>query len=123
MNPVESAQLMAALCDALLPGDGNYPAASLTGTQAVVANRLRERYGGGIFDRLADDLAIEGRAFPELSPDERVTALRRLEREKPEFFAYLLMAAYLGVLRHTAGDRGDPARWAYLQRCAAAVGI
>ena len=95
MNPVESAELMAALCDALLPGDGNYPAASLTGTQAVVANRLRERYGGGIFDRLADDLAIDGRAFLDLSPDDKVTALQRLETEKPEFFGFLLMAAYL----------------------------
>ena len=95
MNPIESAELMAAVCDALLPGDGNYPSASVTGTQAVVANRLRERYGGVIFANLAQDLAVEGRGFVELSDDEKVAALQRLEAEKPEFFGYLLSAAYL----------------------------
>jgi hypothetical protein len=95
MNPVESAELMAAVCDALLPGEGNYPRASVTGIQAVVANRLRERYGGVIFDNLTQDLAIEGRGFVALDENEQVAALKRLEAEKPEFFGYLLMAAYL----------------------------
>jgi hypothetical protein len=95
MNPTESAEVMAAVCDALLPGDGQFPKASVTGTQAVVANRLRERYGGVIFEHLAQDLAIGGRAFVDCSEDERVAALQKLEAEKPEFFGYLLMAAYL----------------------------
>lgn len=95
MNPVESAALLTALCDVLLPGEGNYPPASNVGIQAVVASRLRERYGGIIFANLAEDLALDGRAFPELSEDEQVAAAQRLEREKPEFFGYLLMAAYL----------------------------
>ncbi len=95
MNPTESAELMAALCDALLPGDDLFPCASITGTQAVVANRLQERYGGVIFENLAHDLSSEGRGFVELSEDERVAALQRLEAEKPEFFGYLLAAAYL----------------------------
>jgi hypothetical protein len=79
MNPVESAELMAAVCDALLPGEGNYPRASVTGIQAVVANRLRERYGGVIFDNLAQDLAIEGRGFVALDENKQVAALKRLE--------------------------------------------
>ncbi len=95
MNPTESAELMAAMCDALLPGDGDFPRASVTGIQAVVASRLRERYGGVIFENLAQDLAVEGRGFVELSDDERVGALERLEAEKPEFFGYVLSAAYL----------------------------
>ncbi len=95
MNPTESAELMAAMCDALLPGDGDFPRASVTGIQAVVASRLRERYGGVIFENLAQDLAVEGRGFAELSDDERVGALERLEAEKPEFFGYVLSAAYL----------------------------
>ena len=95
MTPGESAEMMAAVCDALLPGDELFPRASVTGTQAVVASRLRERYGGVIFDNLAQDLAVEGRAFVELDEDEKVAALQKLEEEKPEFFGYLLMAAYL----------------------------
>lgn len=95
MNPTESAALMTALCDVLLPGEGNYPAASAAGIQAVVASRLRERYSGVIFANLAEDLALDKRAFPELSEDEQIGAVQRLEREKPEFFGYLLMATYL----------------------------
>jgi hypothetical protein len=45
MSPTESAELMAAVCNTLLPGDEDFPRASVTGIQAVVANRLRERYG------------------------------------------------------------------------------
>ena len=86
---------MAAVCDALLPGEGNYPRASLTGTQAVVANRLRERYGGVIFENLAQDLTVEGRGFVALEDDGQVAVLQKLEAEKPEFFGYLLSAAYL----------------------------
>jgi len=95
MNPTESAKMMAAVCDALLPGDGLFPKASLTGTQAVVANRLGERYGGVIFANLSEDLTVERRGFTELSNEERVAALRKLATEKPEFFGYLLTAAYL----------------------------
>ena len=95
MNPTESAAMMAALCDVLLPGDDLFPRASVTGTQAVVANRLRERYGGAIFENLANDLSVEGRGFVDLTEDQRVAALQRLEVEKPEFFGFLLMAAYL----------------------------
>jgi hypothetical protein len=95
MNPIESAELMAAVCDTLLPGEGNYPRASLTGTQAVVANRLRERYGSLVFESLARDLASGDRGFLALSDEERVAALQRLETEKPDFFAYLLAATYL----------------------------
>lgn len=95
MNPIESAALMAAICDRLLPGEGNYPAASTTGTQAVVANRLRERYGTTIFAQLAEDLSCDGRSFLGCTEDEQTVALQQLEAAKPEFFGYLLMAAYL----------------------------
>jgi hypothetical protein len=86
---------MAAVCDTLLPGEGNYPSASLTGTHGIVASRLRARYGAQIFESLASDLEREGTRFVDLDESERVAALRALEREKPEFFAYLLAATYL----------------------------
>ncbi|MCO5222058.1 MAG: gluconate 2-dehydrogenase subunit 3 family protein [Thermomicrobiales bacterium] len=95
MNPTESAAMLAALCDTLLPGEGNYPSASVAGIQAVVANRLRDRYGTEVFERLAEDLSIEGRWFPALSETERVDAVNALHADKPDFFTYLLMAAYL----------------------------
>jgi hypothetical protein len=95
MNPTESAKLMAAVCDALLPGEDNYPSASLTGTHGVVANRLRERYGHAVFENMARDLAVDGKAFTELDEAGRAASLAALETAKPEFFAFLLMAAYL----------------------------
>lgn len=95
MNPTESAELLAVVCDVLLPGDGNYPRASLTGTHGIVATRLRERYGNTIFASLARDLAQGERGFTQLSNAERCAALTRLQSEKSEFFGYLLMAAYL----------------------------
>lgn len=95
INPAESATMLAAVCDTLLPGDDLFPRASLTGTQAIVANRLRERYGTPIFEGMASDLAPDGRTFVELSGEERVAALKRLETVKPDFFAFLLTAAYL----------------------------
>lgn len=95
LSPTEAADLVAAVCDALLPGDGLFPRASVVGIQAVVASRLRERYGGVIFENLAEDLAFEGCGFAALSEEQQVAALQRLEADKPEFFGYLLSAAYL----------------------------
>jgi hypothetical protein len=95
MNPIESAELLAAVCDALLPGEGNYPSAALTETHGIAASRLRARYGGQVFEHLARDLERDGTPFIELDEDGRVSALTALEAEKPEFFAFLLAAAYL----------------------------
>lgn len=95
MNPIDSANLVAAICDTLLPGDDLFPPASTTGTHGIVAGRLRDRYGPGILADLARDLTVDGRAFATLDEDARVAALRRLEAEQPEVFTFLLMAAYL----------------------------
>ncbi len=95
MNPIETAGLMAAVCDVLLPGEGNYPSASLTGTHGIVANRLRERYGGQIFESLGRDLTGGGVSFLDLDHAQRVAAVVALEAKKPEFFGFLLQAAYL----------------------------
>jgi hypothetical protein len=95
MNPIESAELLAAVCDALLPGDGDYPSASLTGTHGIVANRLRDRYGIEIFGMLARDLTTGSEGFLDIDEAGRVAALTALQADKPEFFAYLLAATYL----------------------------
>jgi hypothetical protein len=95
MNPIESAELMAAVCDTLLPGDGKYPSASLTGTHGIVASRLRARYDAQVFENMARDLDVEGTQFVGLDEDGRVAALTVLQADKPEFFAFLLAATYL----------------------------
>lgn len=86
---------MAAVCDALLPGEDNYPSASLTGTHGIVAGRMRARYGAPVFEQLARDLEDDGTPFIDLDADGRVAALTGLQAEKPEFFAFLLAATYL----------------------------
>lgn len=94
MNPTQSAELLAAVCDTLLPGDGHFPRASLTGTQAVVATRLRARYGSAIFEQLATDLAPRDIPFAALPDAGRVAALEALQSAKPDFFSFLLAATY-----------------------------
>jgi hypothetical protein len=95
VSPVELAECFAAVCDALLPGDGNYPSASLTGAHGIVADRLRARYGAQIIEQLASDLTVDGRAYLDHDDDGRAAALSMLQAAKPDFFAYLLAAAYL----------------------------
>lgn len=95
MNPVESAELIDAVCDTLLPGEGTFPSASLTGTHGIVASRLRARYGAPVFASLARDLERDGAHFVDLDEAGRVAALTALEADEPEFFAFLLAATYL----------------------------
>ena len=67
----------------------------MTGTQAVVANRLRERYGGVIFENLAEDLAVEGRGFVELERRGEGRGVAAAGSGEAGVLRVLLTAAYL----------------------------
>jgi hypothetical protein len=95
VTPKAITATLAAFVDTLLPGDDLFPPASATGTQGVLAERLRAGQPPETFAELVRDLASNGQPFAELSADERVEAVRRLEREQPDLFAFLRMATYL----------------------------
>jgi hypothetical protein len=83
MTPAATAATLAALVDLLLPGDDLFPPASTVGAQALLAERIRQRFGpAGVADvvaRLTTDAEL---------PD----ALVRLELDDPVLFAFLYSA-------------------------------
>lgn len=94
-TPRQSAQTLAAFVDTLLPGDDLFPPASLAGVQELLADRLRERSGAAaivaLVERL-DQFCGDGLHFAQATPEERATAISRLESEAPDLFAFLYAA-------------------------------
>jgi hypothetical protein len=91
----ELAATLAAFVDTLLPGDDLFPPASAAGTHGLLAERIRQHFGSDGIARLVADLAAGGVPLLDAAPERRVEAVRRLEREQPDDFAFLRMAAYL----------------------------
>ncbi len=88
------------LVDVLIPGDSLFPPASQVGVQHALAERLRAHQSEDAIDRLVTTLSIERRAFTRLSPQERVRAVRRLERTDPGLFAFIRTATYFAYYQH-----------------------
>jgi len=88
------ADLLAALADTLIPGDGEFPAASTVGAHGLLAERLRQRLGPAGLDRLAAAVAdaAGGARFAGLGGAERIEAVCRLEAAEPELFALVRTA-------------------------------
>ncbi|MBX3070486.1 MAG: hypothetical protein KF883_08340 [Thermomicrobiales bacterium] len=84
-------ELMGAIVDTLLPGDGDFPAASTTGIQPVVIQRLRQRLGPEAPDELVRAL---GAGFSSLPVPERVEAMAAFAASSPLLFAELRFATY-----------------------------
>ena len=79
-SPAEIATALARFADALLPGDGLFPAASDAGAHGVMAARLRERIGADAPAELARAfIAHGGLADPS-------GAAARLQAEAPQCF-------------------------------------
>jgi hypothetical protein len=83
ITPVTTAAALAAFVDVLLPGDDVFPPASAVGAQVLLAERIRQRYGGEAVTEVVAQLA-SGEGVAE--------AVTRLERDEPELFAYLYAA-------------------------------
>lgn len=83
MTPPAIAATLAALVDLLLPGDDLFPPASAVGAQALLAERIRQRFGpagvADVFTRLTSNGDIAG-------------ALVCLEIDDPVLFAFLYAA-------------------------------
>ena len=83
MTPATIAATLAAFVDAVLPGDDLFPPASAVGAQALLAERIRQRFGGSGVADVVSRLTSGG---------EMNEAIVRLEREETELFAFLYAA-------------------------------
>jgi hypothetical protein len=96
------AQMLRDVVDTLIPGEGDWPAASLVGVHGVLGARLVEMLGE---NALVDvDLAIRKHGGPLAALDSagRVNSLRQLESAEPKLFALLRTASYLAYYENPA---------------------
>lgn len=100
-QPIAPAELVA-LVDTLIPGDGQFPAASTVGVHGVVTLRWRDLMGADGLDALAAALSRHGGPLAPLETDGRVAVLRRLEAAEPPLFAALRMTVYLAYYEQPA---------------------
>jgi len=87
-DDVRRAQTLRAFADVLIPGDGEFPAASAAGAHGLLVERLRETGGPEAVAALADMLDRAGEApFLDLDAARRVDAVRAVELAEPAMFA------------------------------------
>ena len=100
-NPTLLAETLAAFVDVLIPGDELFPAASATGAQALLTERIWRRYGNEGHPRVIN--ALDGaRSFRDAFLNARVEAVRRFEVDDPELFAFLRFATYFAYYQQPA---------------------
>jgi hypothetical protein len=80
--------MITAFLDTLLPGDGDFPAASVTGLAARLAGHDR------FAPTLAPVMALLPADFAELDPAARTAAVAAVEAAAPEAFGALLTGVY-----------------------------
>jgi hypothetical protein len=92
----------AALVDLLVPGDGEFPAASEVGVQAKLAARLIVLRGDGAVTELIQALDARGGPLAKLDEDAGRAVLARLERELPDYFLQVRNTVYLSYYESPA---------------------
>ena len=93
---------LAALVDLLVPGDGEFPAASQIGAQAKLADRLIVMRGEGAVAELLEALDASGGPLARLDEAGRGAVLARLEGERPDYFLQVRNIVYLSYYESPA---------------------
>ena len=95
MDATETAKLLAALVETLLPGDAGWPSGAAVGVQSALATRLVQERGDDALDKLVTALGDDATAL--LSGDEaaRVAAVAAWEARDAEFFGWVRDAAFM----------------------------
>jgi hypothetical protein len=93
---------LAALVDLLVPGDGEFPAASEVGAQAKLADRLIVLRGEGAVAELTQALSACGGPLASLDEVARRAVLARLEGERPDDFLQIRNLVYLSYYESPA---------------------
>jgi hypothetical protein len=89
------ATMLRDLVDAMIPGEGGWPAASLVGVQGILGMRLLETLGEQCLEDIEEALAACGGPLDRLGEADRIEVLQRLESQKPKLLALLRTATYL----------------------------
>ena len=106
----------AALVDLLVPGDGEFPAASEVGVQAKLADRLIVLRGDGAVAELIQALDACGGPLAPLDQAGGRAVLARLERELPDYFLQVRNIVYLSYYESPAVHEAIRAHGLCLQR-------
>ena len=95
-------QMLCDLVDTLLPGEGNWPAASKVGVQGVLAIRLIETLGEVAIDTVEAAITACGGPLKAANAEGRIAILRKLEESQPKLFALLRTASYFAYYENPA---------------------
>lgn len=90
------------LVDVLIPGEGDWPSASLAGVHGLLGFRLQESRGEGAVLELAAALDRCGGPLAALDEAGRVAVVERLEVQEPALFKLARDAAYLAYYESPA---------------------
>jgi hypothetical protein len=93
---------LAALVDALVPGDDAFPSASEVGVQAKLADRLILMRGQDAVQALIEALAAAGGPLARLDRASRAAVLAKVERERPDDFLRVRNIVYLSYYESPA---------------------
>lgn len=93
---------LAALVDALVPGDDEFPAASTVGVQAKLADRLIVLRGERAVAEMIDLLAAFGGPLRDLDEAGRTAVVARLERERADDFLCVRNLSFLAYYESPA---------------------
>jgi hypothetical protein len=83
------------LVDVLIPGEDDWPSASLAGVHGILGMRLQEVMGEDALRRVETALLACGGPLAPLDEDGRVVVVTKLEATEPNLFVVLRTATYL----------------------------
>ena len=90
------------LVDVLIPGEGDWPSASLAGVHGILGMRLLETLGDNGLTQVEAALLACGGPLAPLDEDERVVVVTKLEAMEPRLFVVLRTATYLAYYESPA---------------------
>ncbi|MBV9286458.1 MAG: hypothetical protein JO288_01305 [Hyphomicrobiales bacterium] len=94
ISSVTTAEL-ALLADALLPGDGSFPAATAVGVHELLASRLEQLRGPLALAELAAAISAAGGPLGALDDASRTAAVAKIQRRYAALFDDVLRVAFL----------------------------
>ncbi|MFM9107411.1 MAG: hypothetical protein ACKOWF_12015 [Chloroflexota bacterium] len=100
-DPAAQAELLRAFVDVMIPGDGDFPAASAAGSHGLLAERLRERGGAGAVDEVIAALdAAAGGDFLARDAAGRGAAVAAWQAADAAGFGWARTVLYYSYYQH-----------------------
>lgn len=113
MTATETARVVAALVETLLPGDDGWPPGAVVGVQATLALRLVREHGEDGLARLLASLGDAAATLRDGDAAARVAAVAAWEAREAAFFGFVRDAAYMAyyespVVAQAINEHGSP---------------